>query len=69
MIGKKMKQLNKLKSIIDTSLIISTVITGEIYIANLQVAFADLLIFHEVELAYFFLLQQRLHKNPLKYLS
>ena len=60
-IGKKMKQLNKLTSIIDTSLIISTVITGEIY--------TDLLIFHEVELAYFFLLQQRLHKNPLKCLS
>ena len=64
-----MKRFNTIKSIVDTGLITSTVTTGGVSIAAFASGVGLPVGLHLVELAYlFFLLQQLLHTNILKYL-
>ena len=64
--AKKTKRFNTVTGIVDTGLIASRVITGAISISAFTSGVGLPLALLQVELAYFFLLQQQSHGNLLK---
>ena len=66
-LAKKMKLFNTIKASRIQASLHQQLLLGFL-LPHLQVALACLLVLHSVELCYFFLFQQLLHENILKYL-